>query len=594
MLCRSFVVALVLASGATLLTGCPRKQPTPPPTTTAADPDPHWVVQQNPPAKLAIVYVHGVTGDMVGTWTASNGKTFFALVNENDFVKGRADAFVYGFPSYLLKQGSFDIREAANRLHEKLKYHRVLDYPAIVFVAHSMGGLVVMRELIANPDVRPKVPVVVFFATPQEGAQIATIGAKLSPNTAIGQMTPADGNALLQMLSDDWNKIDPAKRPHVRCAYEKKTTGPVMIVGWSSATRFCEGAPAAIDANHIDIVKPDRPNHDSVVVLVNALNDYVLNRSLEAKLETPDFTTEGEHSIVVLHDVKQSARLVNAGGSALRYTLAEISDPALFLTPEDTPRSIPASSADRMTIALLRNASGNEYRFTLRTDVGPDRKVIVRVPDPPAVKAQQDEIAKVVAAEIKTALSDPTTAARLRGSSPEDAQAPEEVVAIARKAVAKLTPDLSASGQWVFTADALTAMNWPTLAARSLKHAEQASPAIVRAPGVAQLAGVVAVQSGEERIFETIENPLVGPDVIASWQSTQPLAQPATAKLGNDLATELLRVPPLRAFGWSLQGDIQRSRGELEAAHKAYLEAARIRPSPSVSNRLQSLRQVPR
>jgi hypothetical protein len=64
-----------------------------------SNPDPHWVVQQKPRAKVALVYVHGVTGDMVGTWTASNGRTFFDLVNENPATKGKADAFVFGFPS---------------------------------------------------------------------------------------------------------------------------------------------------------------------------------------------------------------------------------------------------------------------------------------------------------------------------------------------------------------------------------------------------------------------------------------------------------------------------------------------------------------
>ena len=61
------------------------------------DPDPHWVVRQSPRAKVALVYVHGVTGDMVGTWTASNGKTFFDLVNENPATKGRPMPSCSGF-----------------------------------------------------------------------------------------------------------------------------------------------------------------------------------------------------------------------------------------------------------------------------------------------------------------------------------------------------------------------------------------------------------------------------------------------------------------------------------------------------------------
>ena len=119
---------------------------------------------------------------------------------------------------------------------------------------------------------------------------MAAIGKEFSPNSALAQMTPADGNALLQSLSDEWQSITGGARPHVRCAYEKTAVGPAKIVPWTSATRFCEGAPPAIEASHITIVKPDRPGADAILVLVSALNDYVLSKSLEAKLETPDFT----------------------------------------------------------------------------------------------------------------------------------------------------------------------------------------------------------------------------------------------------------------------------------------------------------------
>ena len=62
------------------------------------------------------------------------------------------------------------IQEAANSLHGRLQLERVLDYPAVVFVAHSMGGLVVLRELLTHrEDLLPRVRGLVFYATPQEG-----------------------------------------------------------------------------------------------------------------------------------------------------------------------------------------------------------------------------------------------------------------------------------------------------------------------------------------------------------------------------------------------------------------------------------------
>jgi pimeloyl-ACP methyl ester carboxylesterase len=183
---------------------------------------------------------------MIGTWTAPNGKKFWELVDDNDQIHGKTDAFAYGFPSHYLKSGSFDIQEAANNLHERLEFHQVLNYPAVVFVAHSMGGLVVMRELLTHREILSKVPVVMFYATPMEGSLIAEIGREFSPNSAFAEMTPADGNKLLQLLDSEWKTVPENQRPHIKCAYENTPIGPAKIVPWSSATKYCEGATAPL------------------------------------------------------------------------------------------------------------------------------------------------------------------------------------------------------------------------------------------------------------------------------------------------------------------------------------------------------------
>ena len=552
-----------------------------------ADPDPHWVVRQSPRAKVALVYVHGVTGDMVGTWTASNGKTFFDLVNENDATKGKADAFVFGFPSYLFRAGSFDIREAANRLHLQLKTQGLLDYPAIVFVAHSMGGLVVMRELLTNRDILPKVPVVVFYATPMEGALIAAIGKEFSPNSALAQMTPADGNALLQSLSDEWQSITGGARPHVRCAYKKTPVGPAMIVPWASATRFCEGAPPAIEASHVTIVKPDRPGADAILVLVSALNDYVLSKSLEAKLETPDFTPEGDAAVFVLHDAlgKQRARLVNSGGSPLTFTLAEISDPTrLFLWPDDTPKDIKPHDKLDLGIALSRSATANEYRFTIRTPIE-DKKVIVRVPDLAVVEAQRAAAANLVATDIQATLHDPKQRQRLLTAPPEALGGRR---ADCQRRRTQAGSRASRPGPLGITPDLLAAANWPTLAARALRNAEAIAPSTARNPAVQHLAGIVAAQSGDREIFKASPTSVASAEALAAWKVEQPLTAPANAAVATTLAGEMKSIDALKGFGFSLEGDLHQATGNTTAAETAFTRAAKIRPSPSLSLRMQN------
>ena len=528
---------------------------------------------------------------MIGTWTNANGKTFFDLVNENDQLKGKADAFVYGFPSYLFKGGSFDIQQAANRLHERLEYAQVMNYPAVVFVAHSMGGLVVMRELLTHHEILGRVPVVVFYATPMEGSLIAELGQEFSPNSALAQMTEANGNTLLQQLNDEWRALSDKERPHVRCAYENETVGPLKIVPWSSATRFCEGATPAIEANHITIVKPDRPGADAIVILANALNDYVLGHNLEVRLETPDFTPEGDDNIFVLTQAigRQPARLVNAGGMKLRYTLAESSDPGLLLWPDNTPKEIGKGEIDTMHIATSSGATKPEYHFVIKVDTLHDKKVTVRVPDPTALNDQKAEVAHKVAQQIEATLSDPQVMKLLQDAPTNDSAAPAAVVEAARAEVARQSPGLPESAQWVLTADLLTSLNWPTLASRALQNAEKVSPAVVNQPGVRYLSGIVAAQSGETRVFANAYTPVLSHEQIAAWAPPQPLATTQNAELGTALARYMRAFPALKVFGLSLQGDVESWRGNEALARAAYSEAVAIRPSPSVSNRLTIL-----
>jgi predicted negative regulator of RcsB-dependent stress response len=395
---------------------------------------------------------------------------------------------------------------------------------------------------------------------------------------------------LLQQLSDDWRSIPDADRPHVRCAYEKTTVGPLKIVPWSSATRFCEGAPPAIEANHITIVKPDRPGADAILVLVSALNDYVLGRQLEAKLETPDFTTEGDHDVFVLHDAlgKQSARLVNSGGGPLTFTLADISDPTqLFLWPDDTPEDIEAHDKVALSVALSRAATASEYGFTIRTPIE-DRKVVVRVPNLAAMKAQQSAVANAVAKDMQAALDNSQQRERWLTASPD--VPPDALVQIAHTAVSKQSPDLPDQARWVLTADLLAASNWPTLAARALQNAEAIAPSTARNPAVHHLAGIVAAQSGDREIFKASATPMADAETLAAWTVAQPLTDPANAVVATTLADQMQSIPALKGFGLSLEGDLQQSKGNATAAETAYTEAAKIRSSPSLSSRLQKLK----
>jgi hypothetical protein len=335
-------------------------------------------------------------------------------------------------------------------------------------------------------------------------------------------------------------------------------------------------------------VKPDRPGADAIVYLANALSEYVLGKQLEAKLETPDFSKEGTGNVFLLKDSfgRQPARLVNEGGSPLRFTFAEIDDPSLWLTPDDTPRDIAGHDRMEMHIGLGRGATKSEYHFILRTTIQPDMRITVRVPDLQALAAQQDELAKRVAEQIKTTLTDTHNAAVFRYAATDDREVPEAFVQVAHNVVAQENPQLPVATQWVLTADLLNSMNWPTLAGYALRNAEKASPAVVRTANVQFLSALVASRSGERHIFNDAATPVVSPTILNAWSAEQPLTKPGVAGLGFDVAYRMQQIPPLKAYGFGLKGDLERASGNREAARVAYMKAAEIRPSPVISAHL--------
>ncbi len=365
---------------------------------------------------MAVVFVHGIFGDTVGTWTADRRPSMFDLLHDNPAVGPKVDMFAFGYTSNMFAAGSLSIQEAANSLHGRLQLERILDYPAVVFVAHSMGGLVVLRELLTHrEDLLPRVRGLVFYATPQEGSQITRIARHVANNPAIAEMLPGDQNLSLQQLDNEWKAL-PA-RPPVRCAYEKRPTRDVMVVQVMSATRFCDGTPVAIDADHLQIVKPDRPAHDSMMVLVNALNEFALGTELRAVLDTPDFVPERDYVVFTMTDPfgRSVARLNNTGGSALRYTIGPPSDGKLFVWPDDTPRTLPAGGRELLRFGLGFGATATEYRLTLTSDVSDRRVVVVRVPDLAAMMAQQVRLAEDVSRDLGALLASPSTGATLHG-----------------------------------------------------------------------------------------------------------------------------------------------------------------------------------
>jgi pimeloyl-ACP methyl ester carboxylesterase len=550
--------------------------------------DPHWVCQATPHARTAVVFVHGIFGDTNGTWANDNGRTFFDLLASAPGMHGKLDLFAFGFTSTMWGGGSLDIREAANKMESYLAFNHVWDYDAIVFVAHSMGGLVTLREVINQPQHRAKVPLVFLFATPTEGLQITAVAQYVVDNPAIRQMFMADGNDFLKLLDEDWRRLGPGDRPHVACAYEKSPTYGQMIVAWSNATRLCDSTPDAIEgANHLTLVKPDRPDHPSVIALVNAINTYAPVSADQALLDMPDFRQDGDHWAYTLADTdaRNSARLRNTGARRLAYQIREISSQRLLVWPADQA-TIEPGQTDTISFALLHGKIDPQYSLVIRARPLPDRTVIVNVPDVQAVEQQQRALVETMSTGISDYLASPGTVAELKRLGEDEQRA--RVADAARTAAATRIGRLPEGAQWVITADALAEVGWPALATSALRKTEAVSPSLAKSPAAIAVANTVATQSGALKIFDWQAERI--PDPPASGQpKTWAYITAGNAARWSTLSERLGEVPALAPEGLNLEGDVLSVTGKNTDAKRAYTRAAELRDSPLSKQRIRTV-----
>ena len=218
-----------------------------------------------------IVFVHGIYGSAGTTWDCPEGKTSWPELMAADDTFSKSDIYVVDYPSP--KTGNMmSINDEVSHIMSHATSDGVFEHKEIVFLVHSLGGLITQRLLLTHRDIAAKTKFIYFFSTPEEGAQIAQIGHLFNDDPLLHQMFVGDNNVTLDDIERDWTN---AKFEIPRyCAYERKPTHGVVVVDRLSGTRLCNRDPIAIYANHNEIVEPCNIKNDSYIAFKNA---YVEN-----------------------------------------------------------------------------------------------------------------------------------------------------------------------------------------------------------------------------------------------------------------------------------------------------------------------------
>jgi pimeloyl-ACP methyl ester carboxylesterase len=224
----------------------------------------------------AIVFVHGIHGDPRGTWTSDDGTTYWPDLVRADKDFADADVYVEGYPTPYTGNRS-DVTDISNSLASRLT-PVFAGHKQVIFICHSLGGLLVEQLLVDHPNFASEVPFVVFYATPHAGSFVASFSSVFEGDPLLRSMSSSGDNQYLLELEDRWRGAKFST--HRFCAFETikmrphnlagivgakgeeakllDFVGGIYVVDPFSATYGCDSnAPfTGIQANHIDIVKP--------------------------------------------------------------------------------------------------------------------------------------------------------------------------------------------------------------------------------------------------------------------------------------------------------------------------------------------------
>ena len=135
-----------------------------------------------------VVFVHGVLSSGDTCWQSDEGAYWPRLVVD-DPLAADVGVYVYTYRTGLLS-GSYRLGDAVDDIKERMRLDGVLGCRTIVFVAHSMGGILVRKLLVERADDFKATNVGLFLvASPSLGSDYANI---LEPLARLVGHTQAD------------------------------------------------------------------------------------------------------------------------------------------------------------------------------------------------------------------------------------------------------------------------------------------------------------------------------------------------------------------------------------------------------------------
>ena len=260
----------------------------------------HVVHQPSSLAPVDIIFVHGLGGDSQKTWAKNHDPDLFWpglwLPLEPDIGKARILTFGYN-ANFRAGSGKSitNVSDFAKELLYEMRFARddsggelgIGNVP-IIFVVHSMGGLVVKKAYILGQNdeeyksIVRSISSIMFLATPHRGTNLVEtlnriLAATLqSPKNFIMDLNKS--SPALEELNEQFRHIAP--KLSIVSLYETLATSVglkkvVVLEKDSSILGYPKEVSRALDADHHDVCKYSSPSDSNYVIVRNALQTLV-------------------------------------------------------------------------------------------------------------------------------------------------------------------------------------------------------------------------------------------------------------------------------------------------------------------------------
>uniref|UniRef100_A0A8R1I411 GPI inositol-deacylase n=1 Tax=Caenorhabditis japonica TaxID=281687 RepID=A0A8R1I411_CAEJA len=230
--------------------------------------------------EIDIVLIHGLRGSVAYTWRQKDSdENLLTTCWPKDWlpldVKRPFRIIGLEYPSYIFHFGGIQqsLQMRSDRFKEQMKTAGIGDRP-VLFVCHSMGGLLAKKLLIDCPELMKNTVGVLFIATPHKGSPVANWGFSVFQPTEDVVMLN-ENNAMNRKLNEDFAAVS-EKIPVIVSMVETRESNIIAnaksIVVPNKSAVFDQGAVYHIEEVHLNLCKPDRYS-PSYGVIINFLLD---------------------------------------------------------------------------------------------------------------------------------------------------------------------------------------------------------------------------------------------------------------------------------------------------------------------------------